>query len=168
MEAGRPMNEVTRKLLLTFGGALVLFGVSFIAHKVIGAGGPDTKISHHASLADARQAGVIERGWVPELLPAGSNDITEIHDLDRNTGTGTFRFPSADLEAFNNQAPVRRHGPEGSRRRHLRGLYPRSQPFRTGPVPRPAEGRRHDRGLGYAAYPLNPGEPSASACSHTS
>ena len=104
MEAGRPMNEVTRKLLLTFGGALVLFGVSFIAHKVIGAGGPDTKISHHASLADARQAGVIERGWVPELLPAGSNDITEIHDLDRNTGTGTFRFPSADLEAFKNQA----------------------------------------------------------------
>ena len=98
------MKATTRRLLLGIGGPLVLFGVSFIAHKVIGAGGPDTKITHHASLADARQAGVIERGWVPELLPAGSNDITEIHDLDRNTGTGTFRFPSADLEAFKNQA----------------------------------------------------------------
>ncbi|MEY4378928.1 MAG: hypothetical protein RLZ85_809 [Verrucomicrobiota bacterium] len=104
MEAGRPMNEVTRKLLLTIGGAFLLFGVSFVAHKVIGAGGPDTKISHHASLAGARQAGAVERGWVPELLPAGSSDITEIHDLDKNTGTGTFRFPSADLEAFKSQA----------------------------------------------------------------
>ena len=98
------MKATTRKSLLGIGGALLLFGVSFIAHKVIGAGGPDTKISHHASLADARQAGAVERGWVPELLPAGSNDITEIHDLDKNTGTGTFRFPSADLEAFKAQA----------------------------------------------------------------
>jgi hypothetical protein len=98
------MTDATRKLLLTIGGVVLVFGVSFIAHKVIGAGGPDTKITHHASLADARQAGVIERGWVPELLPAGSTDLTEIHDLDKNTGTGTFHFPSADLEAFKNQA----------------------------------------------------------------
>jgi hypothetical protein len=99
------MTNATRKILLTIGGSLLLFGVStFIARKVIGSGGPDTKISHHANLAEARQSGIIERGWVPELLPAGSTDITEIHDLDANTGTGTFRFPSADLDAFKAQA----------------------------------------------------------------
>jgi hypothetical protein len=98
------MTNATRKILLTIGGSLLLFGVGFVAHKVIGSGGPDTKISHHANLAEARQSGIIERGWVPELLPAGSTDITEIHDLDANTGTGTFRFPSADLDAFKAQA----------------------------------------------------------------
>ena len=98
------MTNATRKILLTIGGSLLLFGVGFVAHKVIGSGGPDTKISHHANLAEARQSGIIERGWVPELLPAGSTDITEIHDLDTNTGTGTFRFPSADLDAFKAQA----------------------------------------------------------------
>ena len=98
------MTDATRKILLTIGGAVLIFGVSFLAHKAIGSGGPETKISQYASLAGARQAGVIERGWVPELLPAGSTDITEIHDLDKNTGTGTFRFPSADLDSFKAQA----------------------------------------------------------------
>jgi len=98
------MTEATRKVLLTVGGSILLFGVSFLAHKAIGSGAPDTKISHYASLAGARKAGIIGGGWVPELLPAGSTDITEIHDLDANTGTGTFRFPSADLDAFKAQA----------------------------------------------------------------
>jgi hypothetical protein len=98
------MTDATRKLLLTIGGAVLVFGVSFIARKAIGSGDPDTKISQYPNLAGARLAGVIERGWVPELLPAGSTDLTEIHDLDKNTGTGTFRFPSADLEAFKAQA----------------------------------------------------------------
>ena len=46
---------------------------------------------------------MIERGWVPELLPAGSNDIWETHDLDTNVGGGGFQFPSNDLEAFKKQ-----------------------------------------------------------------
>jgi hypothetical protein len=101
------MTDATRKQLLRIiGGAILLFGVSFIARKTIGLGLglPDTKVSHHANLPAARQSGIIERGWVPEFLPAGSTDITEIHDLDANTGTGTFRFPSADLDAFKAQA----------------------------------------------------------------
>jgi hypothetical protein len=98
--------NATRKRLLIIGGTILLFGVSFIARKTLGTalGLPDSKISHHANLVAVRKAGVIEQGWVPEILPAGSNDITEIHDLDTNTGTGTFRFPSADLDAFKAQA----------------------------------------------------------------
>ena len=98
--------NATRKRLLIIGGTILLFGVSFIARKTLGTalGLPDSKISHHANLVAVRKAGVIEQGWVPEILPAGSNDITEIHDLDANTGTGTFRFPSADLDAFKAQA----------------------------------------------------------------
>jgi hypothetical protein len=99
------MTNAMRKKLLVIGGAILLFGVStFIARKTHGLVDPDAKISHYANLPAARQSGIIERGWVPELLPTGSTDITEIHNLDTNTGTGTFRFPSADLDAFKAQA----------------------------------------------------------------
>ena len=99
------MTNAMRKKLLVIGGAILLFGVStFIARKTHGLVDPDAKISHYANLPAARQSGIIERGWVPEFLPAGSKDITEIHNLDTNTGTGTFRFPSADLDAFKAQA----------------------------------------------------------------
>lgn len=99
--------NATRKRLLIIAGTILLFGVStFIARKTLGTalGLPETKVSHYANLPAARQSGIIERGWVPEFLPAGSKDITEIHNLDTNTGTGTFRFPSADLDAFKAQA----------------------------------------------------------------
>ena len=95
------MNEVTRKWLLSIGGAILLIVGYGIAHKVSDYG--DTVYSRHANLAAARLDGVIERGWIPELLPAGSNDIWETHDLDTNVGGGGFQFPSNDLEAFKNQ-----------------------------------------------------------------
>jgi hypothetical protein len=98
------MNEVTRKSLLSIGGAILLIVVYVIALKVSDYGGLDTVSSRHANLAAARLDGVIERGWVPELLPAGSNDIWETHDLDTNVGGGGFQFPTKDLEAFKNQA----------------------------------------------------------------
>ena len=97
------MNEVTRKWLLSIGGAILLIVVYVIALKVSDYGGLDTVSSRHANLAAARLDGVIERGWVPELLPAGSNDIWETHDLDTNVGGGGFQFPSNDLEAFKKQ-----------------------------------------------------------------
>ncbi|NBR42103.1 MAG: hypothetical protein EBU04_04345 [Verrucomicrobia bacterium] len=99
--------NATRKRLLIIAGTILLFGVStFIARKTLGTalGLPDTKISRHANLAEVRKAGVIEQGWVPEILPAGSKDITETHNLDTNVGMGTFQFPSADLDAFKAQA----------------------------------------------------------------
>jgi hypothetical protein len=96
--------NATRKRLLIIVGTFLLLAVSFITRKTLGVRDPDTKISHHANLAEVLKSGAIERGWVPEILPAGSNDITEIHDLDTNVGTGTFRFPSAGLDSFKAQA----------------------------------------------------------------
>jgi len=96
-------NAMRRPLLIIAGSILLLIG-AFMARKAIGSLDRETQLSHYANLPAARQSGIIERGWVPELLPAGSKDITEIHDLDTNTGTGTFRFPCADLDAFKAQA----------------------------------------------------------------
>lgn len=96
-------NAMRRPLLIIAGSILLLIG-AFIARKAIGSLDQETQLSHYANLPAARQSGIIERGWVPEFLPAGSKDITEIHNLDTNTVTGTFRFPSADLDAFKAQA----------------------------------------------------------------
>jgi hypothetical protein len=96
-------NAMRRPLLIIAGSILLLIG-AFMARKAIGSLDRETQLSHYANLPAARQSGIIERGWVPEFLPAGSKDITEIHNLDTNTGTGTFRFPSADLDAFKAQA----------------------------------------------------------------
>jgi len=96
-------NAMRRPLLIIAGSILLLIG-AFMARKAIGSLDRETQLSHYANLPAALQSSIIERGWVPELLPAGSKDITEIHDLDTNTGTGTFRFPSADLDAFKAQA----------------------------------------------------------------
>jgi hypothetical protein len=96
-------NAMRRPLLIIAGSILLLIG-AFMARKAIGSLDRETQLSHYANLPAARQSGIIERGWVPEFLPAGSTDITEIHNLDTNTGTGTFRFPSADLDAFKAQA----------------------------------------------------------------
>ena len=98
------MNEATRKSLLSIGGVILFIVVYGIALKVIDYVGLDTVSSRHANLAAASLDGVIERGWVPELLPADSNDIWETHNLDTNTGGGGFQFPSNDLVAFKKQA----------------------------------------------------------------
>jgi len=102
------MNDTTHKRPLGISRLILLalgtFIIAFIAFKAIGSLDPEIQSSYYANLPAARLAGEIERGWVPEILPAGSTDITETHNLDTNVGMGTFRFPSADLDAFKAQA----------------------------------------------------------------
>ena len=102
------MNKAARGGFMSIGGLILLalgvFIIAFIAFKAIGHANPVLKYSHHDNLAAARKAGVIERGWVPEFLPSASAEIFETHDLDTNVGTGSFIFPSADLDAFKGQA----------------------------------------------------------------
>ncbi len=106
METSPPLKIRTLQIFLGLAAALLLF-VAFDLLRLTGPGG-EHQISRYANLKAARQAGVIERGWVPALLPAGSTDLKEVHDLDKNTGTGTFRFPSAELDTF--KAEARRFG----------------------------------------------------------
>jgi hypothetical protein len=97
-------EAIRRPLFIAIVGSILLLVGAFIARKAIGSLDPEIQFSHYANLPAARQSGIIERGWVPEFLPAGSTDIAETHELDTNTGTGSFRFPSADLDAFKAQA----------------------------------------------------------------
>ena len=55
-----------------------------------------SQTNSYASLAEARQAGAITNGWIPEGLPTGSHDIREGHVPGTSQHWGLFEFPSAD------------------------------------------------------------------------
>lgn len=56
----------------------------------------DVVTATYSTLADAREAGAVARGWLPNGLPAGTYDIREAHDLDSNRRWGLFSFPVAE------------------------------------------------------------------------
>jgi hypothetical protein len=60
----------------------------------------ETRVSHYATMAEARRAGAIERGWVPPFLPETTTSIRESHNIDTNETWGTFRFSDADSTAL--------------------------------------------------------------------
>lgn len=53
----------------------------------------ETPESTYRTLEEARRAGAIERGWIPESVPAFASNIREKHDLDTNEVWGAFEFP---------------------------------------------------------------------------
>jgi hypothetical protein len=59
----------------------------------------DTIRSRYATAAEARAADG-GRGWLPAELPDSAFEIAESHDLDTNTGGGSFHFGAADADSF--------------------------------------------------------------------
>lgn len=55
----------------------------------------------YATMTEAMQAGAIERGWLPALVPAGAHDIREAHDQTApGRRWGLFSFRPEDAGAF--------------------------------------------------------------------
>jgi hypothetical protein len=52
----------------------------------------------YATLAEARQAGAIDAGIIPDVLPPGAVDIREAHDTAGNRRWGLFNFSPADSD----------------------------------------------------------------------
>ncbi len=65
----------------------MLFHVACLAY--------ERPVTHFANLTEARDAGAIERGWIPSFMPASSEEIREVHDIDTNAQW--MRFRVADL-----------------------------------------------------------------------
>lgn len=53
------------------------------------------KIGVYANLDEARKAGAVANGWVPDGLPPGATDLREGH-LPDGRHWGVFTFPSGD------------------------------------------------------------------------
>jgi hypothetical protein len=48
--------------------------------------------SRHSNTDSEAIKELVAKGWVPENIPKSSYDINECHDLDTNTGKGSFKF----------------------------------------------------------------------------
>lgn len=60
----------------------------------------DVDTESYATLAEAREAGAIDRGWMPTELPQGASDIRIAYDRRSNRRWGLFSFSEADAAAF--------------------------------------------------------------------
>src|SRR3954454_10183799 len=77
---------VMRIVLCAFGAALL----------VMGCAGISSQTNSYATLVEARQAGAIANGWMPEGLPTASHDIREGHVPGSSHHWGLFEYPQAE------------------------------------------------------------------------
>jgi len=60
--------------------------------------GIETRTAVYATVAEARAAGAVEQGWIPEGLPASASDLREAH-RGADQRWGLFNFPRGDADA---------------------------------------------------------------------
>jgi hypothetical protein len=58
--------------------------------------GINAQTNSYATLSEARQAGAIAKGWIPEGLPPGSHDIREGHVPGTIERWGIIDFPQSE------------------------------------------------------------------------
>jgi hypothetical protein len=67
----------------------------------------ETPVEEYSSLAEARAAGAIDRGWIPDFLPANATHLREVHRIDSNNRWLAFMAPLPELRAMASQlAPL--------------------------------------------------------------
>ncbi|HXF14761.1 MAG TPA: hypothetical protein VN517_16515 [Terriglobales bacterium] len=66
-----------------------------LACSMIGCHG-DRRESFYSSLADAKKAGAVDRGWIPDFLPESSRNVHELHTVSSPTTWCAFEFDPTD------------------------------------------------------------------------
>jgi hypothetical protein len=64
------------------------------------AGCSDVTDERYSTLAEARSAGVFERGWLPDVLPSTAHDLELRNDLDLGVSAGKFSLRADELDVF--------------------------------------------------------------------
>lgn len=54
----------------------------------------DRQQAMFVDLKQARAAGFVVKGWIPNDLPESATELRELHDVDTNEVWGTFRLPT--------------------------------------------------------------------------
>lgn len=84
--------------------SLKIMTVSHIGFLVIAAllvcGCGDTVSSRYETRADAEADKLIQRGWLPSIIPQSSYDITTKNELDINVSEGVFSFAPDHAKEF--------------------------------------------------------------------
>ena len=74
--------------------SLLIFAACLIA------GCDESVSSNYSTRADAEADRLFTRGWLPEIIPPSSHNISMRNDLDLNVSNGEFSFDPSDYGAF--------------------------------------------------------------------
>jgi len=55
---------------------------------------------NYSTRAEADADGLFARGWLPDIIPPSSRNISMRNDLDLNISNGEFSFEQSDHDAF--------------------------------------------------------------------
>ncbi len=66
----------------------------------------DVQINKYKDIEVVKENQVIQKGWVPAILPDSAYEITETHDLDTNTLFGSFYYKEQDEAGLMEQLTV--------------------------------------------------------------
>lgn len=59
---------------------------------------PENSKSYFATYEEAKNSGLMDRGWIPTYIPRSSNEIHESHNLDTNTVHMSFKYSQGDTQ----------------------------------------------------------------------
>ena len=93
--AKRQIPNASRRTFGTFG---TLGTLAWLA--AAGCSGINSQTNSFATLAEARQAGAVAKGWIPEGLPPGSHDLREAHVPGTADRWGIVNFPDTEAGAL--------------------------------------------------------------------
>ena len=77
-------------------------GIAAVAFAAIAfaCAGINSQTNAYATLEEARQAGAVANGWIPEWLPPGSHDLREAHVPGTTSVWGIVNFPQDQADLF--------------------------------------------------------------------
>ena len=67
----------------------------------------DVQINKYKDIQVVKENQVIQKGWIPAILPNSAYDIVETHDLDNNTLFGSFYYKEKDEAGLMEQLTVK-------------------------------------------------------------
>ncbi len=71
--------------------------------------------SYFATYVDAKNSGIMDRGWIPSFIPRSSREIREKHNLDTNTVEMLFKYSPGDTQEVEKNCPKKETTSRGTK-----------------------------------------------------
>ena len=75
---------------------LAMIGFFVLAFILINYTFPDVTINKYNNVEAVKENAGIQQGWIPAIIPDSAYDISETHDLGKNTLFGSFSYKEKD------------------------------------------------------------------------
>ena len=84
----RSIKKLAIALIILFGVGMIFVEIMFIGERLK---------SHFSSYSEAKESGIMDRGWIPTFIPKSAININEQYDLDTNWVKMDFQYTPVDV-----------------------------------------------------------------------